>query len=815
MDNNYILSVLQRIRPILRDSVSDPEKVIHELACIVPSRQMVFPCDIIDLRNIFREKKITFNFPIPLFSYRFAEKFLKDYSIFLIIDSDRIEFDSVKYGGVSFIHSDFIPITDNLIRIIVNEPTGCNSFLTVKSIVKEFNIGAECLVSNTVPVLAASNIVKKNAQVEKDISLTPEEKEIFKILIEAKRAFNLPVEFRVAGGWVRDKLLNKNSDDIDIAVGMPGYDIAQAVYQFGIQKGLNVKEPYRVSLDKSAVPAQQGEKTNDLMVGSVVINGVKIEFVPMRTESYPDPNSRKPVITTTQDPREDVKRRDLTINSILYNIETGQIEDYVGGKKDLLGETIVLRTPDESYKTFMEDPLRMLRVLRFHSKYPNSKIDPDIIKSMKDPSVQEAYHNKVATERAGPEIMKMMMSEDPVSSLHILFDSGLYKSVFNVPSMEGINPEGIHMDQKTHFHKYNLKDHTIEVVKNLNNIMKQKNESSYMRGLMNIGALFHDFGKMKTQSPNEKDPGRMSYIGHEKVSAQMADEILKSIGVGEDDRNIVKQVIRLHMKPLQSGEWSNKGRGSFLRETRMPGKEEEHKDLWKYIFYHAQADSMSSQPEKYDDSKQQELFNNFSNYVNSPQGKFTKPILNGNDIINIFESFRPFFPSIPSPSTGYIKEVLDMIKEKQDQGIINLSFIDMEEGPEKQSLMNNAREQASMEVKKEAPRIITKYTESNKMSSNWFRKIRGQSIPEGSSPTCEDPEIVKGPDECHHKFRKGMRVRDRRKGMVNPQEYGIVDYVKGNEIGILWNPDDKKNKKKDVFDATKDSEILALIVAEV
>lgn len=809
MDN--VVSLIQRIKPILKRVASNPEKLIKDLSLSVPSRLMVFPCDVIDLRGIFKNKKIQFYSPISLFSYGFADKYLKDYSVFLVIDSNRIDFDIVRFGGAAFVYSDFIPLTDNLIRVVVNEPSACGSFGIVRNLVKEYDISAECLVSNSVPIMANDNKVMKNAQVEKDIKLTPQEKEIFQILVGAKKALRLPIEFRVAGGWVRDKLLNKNSDDIDIAVGMPGFEVAQAIYEYGKINGLNVKEPYRVSLDKSASPVPEGEKSDDLMVGSVNINGVKIEFVPMRTESYPDPNSRKPVITTTQDPREDVKRRDLTINALLYNIETGSIEDYVGGVNDLglNGGQMHLRTPDEAQKTFLEDPLRMLRALRFHSKYPNSIIDDNIINAMKDPSVQEAYRNKVATERAGPEIMKMMMSSDPVNSLHILFDTGLYKSVFNVPSMENINADGIHMDQKTHFHKYNLKDHTIEVVKNLNNIMKTKGESDYMRGLMNVAALFHDFGKMKTQAPNPKEPERMSYLGHEKVSEEMADEILKSIGVGKDDRDIVNQVIRLHMRPHQSDQWTNKARGKFLRETRMHGKEEEHKDLWKYIFYHAEADNMASLPDKYDPEHQMGLFNTFSNFVQSPSSMFNRPILNGNDIISIYGNTL-------EPSTGYIKEVLESIKEKQDQGVIDVSFVNMPDGPQKQIAMEQSKNRAIEEVRKDMPLIINKYKGKLNMSTNWFKRVvESQSIPTGELSPNVDPEIKEGPDESHHKFKKGQRVRDRRRGMVTPQEYGIVESVNGNKIVILWNPEDKDKKRRDTFDAVKDIATLSLIVAEV
>lgn len=812
MEEFNIISVLQNLKTIFKQSVDDPKKVLRELCAIIPSRYMVYPCETIELRRILREGKIRDNNPISLFSYRFAEKYLKDYSVFLIIDSKNIEFDTYRYGGACFVFSDIISIGDNLIKIVVNGTESKMIFDVVKQLTKELGIGAECLISNTIPFeeQPKQRIAMKKAQVEKDVNLTPQEKKIFSILIGAKKEFNLPIDFRVAGGWVRDKLLGKNSDDIDIAVGMPGFDLAQIIFEYGKKHNLNVKDPYKVSLDKSSIPIDNDNKSSNLMVGSIYIEGVKIEFVPMRTESYPDENSRQPVIIMTNDPKEDVKRRDLTINALLYNIETGKIEDYVGGIADLglekRGRTgIHLRTPDDPKKTFMEDPLRMLRVLRFHSRYDDSHIDNGIIEAMSDPSVQEAYRKKVATERAGPEIMKMLVGEDPTSALNILFDTGLYKRVFDVPSMEDISPEGIHMDQKTPYHKFNLKGHILETVRNLNQIMKNNGESDKMRGLMNLSALFHDIGKMKSQKPHPTENGRMQYIGHEIQSEKMADEIMRSVGVGKDDRDIVSTVIRLHMRPHQASEWSSKAKGKFLRETRMHGKEEEHKDLWKYIFYHAQADEMSSQPENYDSLKTEDTFNKFKDFVNSPSGIFNKPLITGNDIINIFPDIHP--------KTGYIQYVLNMAKEFQDGGMVNMSFVNLPESPEKEVLKQQAKNDLIELVKNKAPEIRGKYQmEQKNMASNWFKQVKSQAIPLGDISD-NDEDIVKGPGFPQCPYRKGMRVRDRRRGMVNPQEYGVVDDIKNNKVIIVWN--NNGEKKKSIFDLTNDMETLSMIVAEV
>jgi CRISPR-associated endonuclease Cas3-HD len=521
----------------------------------------------------------------------------------------------------------------------------------------------------------------------------------------------------------------------------------------------------------------------------------------MRTEHYPDIKSRKPRITTTNDPEEDVKRRDLTINAIYYNIDTGEINDFVGGVADLGLDTgkIKLRTPDETKKTYMEDPLRLLRALRFHSRYPNSVLDPEIINSMSDVEIQEAYSNKVSPLRAGPEIMKMMTGDDPTASLRILFDSGLYKTVFKVPEMENINEQGIQMDQQTPWHKHNLMDHVLEVIKNINQISKDNGDDDYKRGLMNMAGMFHDFGKMAEgiQKPHPKNEGQMQYIGHETASHKMCDSILKSIGVGKDDRDVVNQIVKLHMRPHGADKWGPKGIGNFIRDTIMHGKDEEHKNLVEDVLRFNKADEMSSQPDKFDEDKWQQKYDKIMNFRNSPTGSFRGTVLNGRDIMSVF-------PNI-NPSTGYIKEVLDFVKAKQDEGVIDVSG-DLEA----------ARQEAFNQVSMISTDIINKYNGGRIMGCNWFKKIKVSQVPIlEQTENVEDPEIKDGPNEAAPKYYVGMKVRDRRRAISQPQEFGTVDDIKGNEIKIIWSPKDKEKRREEIFNMIEDTEILSLIVSEV
>jgi tRNA nucleotidyltransferase/poly(A) polymerase len=564
-----------------------------------------------------------------------------------------------------------------------------------------------------------------------DLHLSPKEKDIFEFLKQVKKENNLNIQMRVAGGWVRDKLLGKESDDIDIAVDMPGYDFAKLVAQSAFDHNISHNnKAYDVSLDKDADPTTRIDDSS-LMVGAVDLFGQKIEFVPMRTEYYPDPQSRKPRITTTNDPREDVKRRDLTINAIYYNIDTGGVEDFVGGVKDLGLEDgqMNLRTPDITKKTYEEDPLRLLRALRFHSRYPNSKLDPEIIKSMSDPEIQESYKKKVAASRAGPEIMKMLLGDNPTSSLKLLFDSGLYKEVFNVPEMENINPDGIHMDQLSPYHQYNLLDHTLEVVSNLNNIMKENGEEDEIRGLMNLAAVFHDFGKMDQNvaepHQNPKFPGHMTYKKHEVRSEEMAEAILKSINVPKDKRNLVNTVIKTHMYPREESNWKDnkRGPGRFIEELKIKGKGGMD-DLWKYVFYHGQADAMSN-PDRYDEQEYGQRREWFEQYRSDPSIEFTRtngPIINGNVVDNIrreIEQQRGI-----KIKKNIIKDALDFILYQQYKKNIDLSFVSLPDGPEKEMSMNNAINEATGKVTEWMKNVSNQYMEDpvdpQITGSNWY-----------------------------------------------------------------------------------------------
>jgi tRNA nucleotidyltransferase (CCA-adding enzyme) len=178
---------------------------------------------------------------------------------------------------------------------------------------------------------------------------------------------DLKTAVRVNGGWVRDKILGLESDDIDLSLDdMYGEDFAKLISE-KMNSGEG-KEKVSYSVLKA-----NSEKSKHLETATIKLNGQLIDLVNLRSETYTD-SSRVPTIERGT-PEQDAYRRDLTINSLFYNLNTRVIEDFTGkGLSDL--EAKVIRTPQDPLKMMLEDPLRVLRIVRFANRF-NFKMSED------------------------------------------------------------------------------------------------------------------------------------------------------------------------------------------------------------------------------------------------------------------------------------------------------------------------------------------------------------------------------------------------------------------------------------------------------
>jgi tRNA nucleotidyltransferase (CCA-adding enzyme) len=252
-----------------------------------------------------------------------------------------------------------------------------------------------------------------------------------------------PLEIRFAGGWVRDKLLGLQSSDIDAALStLSGKDFGQIFLAFYDKHGTKYKEEAdrlgigNTELNKIVLVEEDASKSKHLAVAKMKLFGLEVDLVNLRTEVYAS-DSRTPVVEMGT-AEEDALRRDATINALFYNIHTERVEDFTGrGLDDMKNK--IMRTPLDPYQTFRDDPLRVLRLIRFASRL-DFEIDAAVKLAMKSPSIHEALRLKISRERVRAEIMKALEGPGPAQALLYIHQLDLFSACFAHPTKPNLPP---------------------------------------------------------------------------------------------------------------------------------------------------------------------------------------------------------------------------------------------------------------------------------------------------------------------------------------------------------------------------------------
>ena len=388
-----------------------------------------------------------------------------------------------------------------------------------------------------------------------EIKLTDQEEKIFDLLRAVVKDKAPGTTLRVAGGWVRDKLMGKGSNDIDISPdNMSGEQFANLVKDYMTEHGLKA--------GGVAVVKANPDQSKHLATAMIKIFGLPIDFVQLRTESYAQ--SRIPDVKPGT-PEEDASRRDLTINSMFYNVNTGEVEDFVGGKEDL--KNGIARTPIDPVQTFLDDPLRILRTVRFAARY-NLELAPELVEAAKRPEVQDAFRNKVSKERIWSELAwkpegkkpAALTGPNPHLAAKLLEELGLRDIIFEIlpQDVEKLHGEGeivpFDADQQSPFHDLNIWGHTLKGLKEAVNIVRSNDQPAVEdEAVAYLTVILHDIGKRYTGIHGTHEKGHRTYHDHAKVSADLARNILGRLKAPNDIIDRVCKLIVLHMHLHETG----------------------------------------------------------------------------------------------------------------------------------------------------------------------------------------------------------------------------------------------------------------------
>lgn len=334
-------------------------------------------------------------------------------------------------------------------------------------------------------------------------------KPVFHLVGEA--ADDLQRECYVVGGYVRDLILNRHSKDIDFVTVGSGIELAETLAKkLGRKAKVNVYRNFGTAQVRTA--------------------DMELEFVGARRESY-NRNSRKPIVEDgTLD--DDLSRRDFTINALALCVNKdrfGELVDKFDGVNDMKRRTI--RTPLDPNITFSDDPLRMMRAIRFATQL-RFKIDYATFEAIKD-NVERI--SIISAERIYSELTKIMESPKPSIGWMLLLDSGLLSAILpELAALKGVDTVNGRSHKDNFYHTMQVLDKVAE-----------KSDNVWLRW----AALFHDIGKASTK--RWIDGQGWTFHNHNFVGSKMLGTIFHRLKFPLDDKfKYVQKLVELHMRPI-------------------------------------------------------------------------------------------------------------------------------------------------------------------------------------------------------------------------------------------------------------------------
>ncbi len=322
------------------------------------------------------------------------------------------------------------------------------------------------------------------------------------------------------GGAVRDILLGRQPVDFDFASAATPSQVKALVRRWADNVWTIGEEFGTIALLK---------------------NNVKYEITTFRGETYRE-GSRKPDVTFSDSLKEDLSRRDFTVNAVAYSLSEKIFIDPFKGAQDI--KRRVLRTPGPVEQSFRDDPLRMLRAITFHATL-GLKLSPEVFNGIVEHGNLLA---QVSTERIADELVKILLAPRPSDALRLALRTGL--SDYFLPELARLD-----IEQPVDYHHKNVLEHTLQVVDNAAPILE-----------LRLACLLHDIAKPDTR---EVVDGEIHFFRHELVGARMARRIMRRLKFSNELTDKVVELVKLHLRPhfYRDEVWTDSAVRRYIRDA--------------------------------------------------------------------------------------------------------------------------------------------------------------------------------------------------------------------------------------------------------
>ena len=337
-------------------------------------------------------------------------------------------------------------------------------------------------------------------------------------------------QLAIVGGPVRDALLGRVSDDVDLTTDAVPQQIlklvdgwADSVWTVGIEFGT-------VGLRK---------------------RGLQVEITTYRSEAY-SPKSRKPEVSYGTDIHDDLLRRDFTVNAMAVRLPDVEFVDPFGGLADLRAK--ILRTPGRPEDSFSDDPLRIMRAVRFAAQL-GFELAPEVAEAARNMADRLSI---VSAERIRDELTKLMLSPNPRRGIELMVDLGIAEYVLpEIPKMR------LEIDEH-HRHK-DVYEHSLTVLDQAMDLERSRGHEPDL--VLRLAALLHDIGKPRTRS--FEGGNRVTFHHHEVVGASMSRKRLTALRFPKDVTAQVGDLVALHLRfhGYGKGEWTDSAVRRYARDA--------------------------------------------------------------------------------------------------------------------------------------------------------------------------------------------------------------------------------------------------------